>query len=159
MAEKPVDGSSGDGEYDGENKIAADHADFRNHSVAQSARKGSITAEERARRNINAKLANPLAGYSHAELEEMGAAYAKKYQVGDESDILAFSHGAVCAQDPERFDAYTALSEADRDIMRREFKNRWSQPRLLYLVIVLCSTCAAVQGMGMHSDPWSYSNS
>ncbi|KAI9832322.1 MAG: hypothetical protein M1826_002008 [Phylliscum demangeonii] len=97
--------------------------------------------------NINATLANPLASYSHAELEEMGEAYARKYNIGDESDVLAFRQGAVCAQDPLRFDTYAGLDEQEMNVMRKEFAHRWSQPRLLYLVIVLCSTCAAVQGM------------
>ncbi|KAI9848143.1 MAG: hypothetical protein M1838_000639 [Thelocarpon superellum] len=120
----------------------------RNASLPTSRRgTSSMDAVELARRNLNAKLANPLAGYSHEELEAMGEAYAKKHQVGDEEDIQAFRQGAVCAQNPTKYDACTGLSEVDRDIMRREFTNRWSQPRLLYLVIILCSTCAAVQGM------------
>ncbi|KAI9793025.1 MAG: hypothetical protein M1833_000846 [Piccolia ochrophora] len=120
----------------------------RNYSTASSTgRHGSISAAERARRNINAKLANPLAGYSHDELEEMGEAYALKHQMGDESDIDAFRQGAVCAQDPYKYNTYQRLSGSDKEIMDREFSHKWSQPRLLYLVIVLCSTCAAVQGM------------
>ncbi len=96
----------------------------------------------------DARLTNPLAGYSHDELETMGEAYARKYRLGDEDDIRAFRQGAVCAQDPTKHAEYDALSEADQRIMEEEFARRWHQPRLLYLVIVLCSTCAAVQGMG-----------
>jgi hypothetical protein len=32
-------------------------------------------------------------------------------------------------------------------VLDKEYTNKWSQPFILYLVIVLCSTCAAVQGM------------
>ena len=39
------------------------------------------------------------------------------------------------------------LREEELEVLRKEFTNRWSQPKLLYLVIILCSTCAAVQGM------------
>ncbi|KAI9760258.1 MAG: hypothetical protein M4579_001772 [Chaenotheca gracillima] len=138
----PHDSSSG--EF---SEHPTEHADHRNHSIPESARRGSVSAAERARRNLNAKLANPLAGYSHRELDEMGASYAIKNQIGDESDVLAFRLGAVCAQDPARYDTCQGLSETDREVMRREFDSRWSQPKLLYLVIVLCSTCAAVQGM------------
>ncbi|KAI9675091.1 MAG: hypothetical protein M1817_001499 [Caeruleum heppii] len=144
-----ADSSSGEFEPKPSNN---DQADFRNHSTAQSGRRpsgrrASLDAAERARRNINAKLANPLAGYSHTELEQMGADYAMKHQLGEEDDIQAFRQGAVCAQDPARFDSYAGLSDQEKDVMRNEFSHKWSQPRLLYLVIVLCSTCAAVQGM------------
>ncbi|KAI9805450.1 MAG: hypothetical protein M1825_000701 [Sarcosagium campestre] len=148
--EKIAQDSASSGEYDRGTDGAHEkgEADLRNHSFAGSAgRKGSISAAERARRNINAKLANPLAGYSHSELEEMGAAYALKHQVGDESDVEAFRQGAVCAQDPFKYDSYQRLNAPDREHMRREFTHKWHQPRLMYLVIVLCSTCAAVQGM------------
>ena len=108
-----------------------------------------VEATDKTRENLNAKLFNPLAGYSYAQLEEMGEAYVLKYQVGDESDIEIFKKAAVLAQDPKKLERVTGLNEAERDVLRKEFTNRWSQPRLLYLVIVLCSTCAAVQGMGM----------
>lgn len=122
--------------------------DERNHSSMPSNRRvSSITAAERARRNVNAKLANPLAGMSHATLENMGATYAKKHQVGDEEDIRAFRLGACLAQDPTKYDSVAGLTEQELEVLRKEFKNRWSQPRLLYVVILLCSTCAAVQGM------------
>lgn len=33
--------------------------------------------------NVNAKLANPLAGLTHAELQDMGEAYARKHGMED----------------------------------------------------------------------------
>ena len=108
-----------------------------------------VEAIDKTRENLNAKLFNPLAGYSYAQLEEMGESYVLKYQVGDESDVEIFKKAAVLAQDPKKLERVAGLNEAERDVLRKEFTNRWSQPRLLYLVIVLCSTCAAVQGMGM----------
>lgn len=97
---------------------------------------------------LSAKLANPLAGKTHAELENMGARYAKQHQLGDEEDIRAFQKGACLAQDPQKFSDVAGLTPQEMDVLEKEFTNRWSQPRLLYLVIVLCSACAAVQGMG-----------
>lgn len=143
---RQADNSSGEHDHDYEPK---DDIQTEPHKPSMSGRRrSSTTAADRVRQNLNAKLSNPLAGYSHAELQEMGEAYARKYQVGDQEDIDAFRIGAICAQDPARFDSVPGISDMDRDIMRREFTNRWSQPKLLYLVIVLCSTCAAVQGMG-----------
>lgn len=109
----------------------------------------SLTAAERARRNLNAKLANPLAGLSHAALMKRGGRYARQHHMGDEEDIRAFELGAVLAQDPERYENVEGLTPDELDVLRNEFTNKWSQPRLMYLVIVLCSACAAVQGMGM----------
>lgn len=132
-------------QHDG-NTETAEH-DAQNHSTYRTGRQGSMSAAERARRNANAKLANPLAGYSHAELRAQGAAYVKKYQIGEEEDIRAFELGACLAQEPSKYDTVQGLHPDEMEVLRKEFSNRWSQPRLMYLVIVLCSTCAAVQGM------------
>lgn len=118
-------------------------------SILSSNRRISVTDAERRRRNAVAKLANPLAGIRHDRLEEMGESYARKHQMGDEEDIRAFKKGACLAQDPHRFEDITGLTGLEREVLRKEITNRWSQPKLLYVVIILCSTCAAVQGMGM----------
>ncbi|EEH42377.2 uncharacterized protein PADG_07197 [Paracoccidioides brasiliensis Pb18] len=118
----------------------------RQHSFATSQRE-SLTAAERARRNLNAKLANPLAGLSHATLMKRGGRYARQHQIGDEEDIRAFELGAVLAQAPEQFESVQGLTEKELQVLRKEFTNRWSQPGLMYLVIILCSLSAAVQGM------------
>ncbi|KAK2788159.1 hypothetical protein FQN53_004044 [Emmonsiellopsis sp. PD_33] len=118
----------------------------RQHSFLHS-RRESLTAAERARRNLNAKLANPLAGLSHAALMRRGGKYARQHQIGDDEDIRAFELGAVLAQAPEKYESVAGLTEEELEVLRREFTNRWSQPKLMYLVIMLCSVCAAVQGM------------
>ena len=148
MAEptEKINNDSSSGEYDSQTQVG-EH-DARNHSFAHSGRHGSITAAERARRNANAKLANPLAGYSHAELRTKGANYVKKYAIGDAEDVRAFEIGACLAQDPARYDAIEGITGEELEVLKKEFTNRWSQPKLMYVVIVLCSTCAAVQGMG-----------
>jgi hypothetical protein len=119
-------------------------------SIAAHQARGSIssTAADRARRNMNAKLANPLDGYSFAELQQMGRDYAKLHAISDPEDIRAFELGSILAQTPERFDRLKDHATAEEmEVLQKEFASRWSQPKLLYLVIVLCSTCAAVQGM------------
>lgn len=111
------------------------------------------TAAERMRRNLNAKLSNPLAGLSHSELRKQGRHFALVHEIGDESDIRAFELGAVLAQAPGRFADLPDLSNREREILRREFVNRWAQPWTMYAVIALCSLSAAVQGMGMSKHP------
>ncbi|QKX59808.1 uncharacterized protein TRUGW13939_06950 [Talaromyces rugulosus] len=110
-------------------------------------RRSHLTAAERARRNLNAKLANPLAGFTHDELKKQGLRFSITHQMGDEEDIRAFEMGAVLAQAPEKFDQIDGLTEAELRVLRNEFTNRWSQPPLMYVVIIICSICAAVQGM------------
>ena len=143
----PAHGDSSSGEFDQSKPHAVEH-DLRNHSVAGPGRANSMSAAERTRANVNAKLANPLAGLSHPELRVKGADYVRKHHIGDEEDIRAFELGAILAQDPARFETTEGLTGPELDVLRKEFTNRWSQPRLMYLVIILCSTCAAVQGMG-----------
>lgn len=118
-------------------------------STLSSNRRISLQAAEHARRNVVAKLANPLAGISHDELEQMGSRYARDHQMGNEEDIRAFQKGACLAQDPQKFASIPGLSQQEIEVLENEITNRWSQPKLLYVVIILCSTCAAVQGMGM----------
>ena len=151
MVERHINGDSSSGEFDGKNRVEEQEQEYdaRNHSVSRPARQSSMTPAERIRRNENAKLANPLAGYSFAELKNQGATYVKKYQIGDEEDIRAFELGACLAQDPSKYESVQGLTGAEMEVLRKEFTNRWSQPKLMYLVIILCSTCAAVQGMGV----------
>lgn len=112
----------------------------------------SISAAERERLRANAKLANPLARFSHAELEDMGEKYAMKHQMGDREDIRAFQKGAILAQDPMKYKSVQGLRPDELVVLEKEFTHKWSQPKLMYIVIVLCSTCAAVQGMGMYTE-------
>ena len=123
-------------------------ADARNHSMAQNRRMSQKDPTEKLRENANAKLANPLAYETPEELRQKGRAYAKKYFIGDEEDFRAFELGACLAQDPLKWEKVQGLNTEERAVLEREVASRWSQPKLMYLVIGLCSMCAAVQGMG-----------
>lgn len=104
-------------------------------------------AAEFERKKMNALLANPLRGYSHAQLRQMGKEYALEHALVEPEDMRAFQIGAVLAQNPKAWEKVEGLTEEEKAVLTKEQTHRWSQPRLLYLVIVLCSTCAAVQGM------------
>lgn len=136
-----------DTEVDRASVAEIDHADDRNQSMAYAKRE-SVSAAERARRNLNAKLANPLAGLSHEALRKRGGNYARKYQVGEEEDIRAFELGAILAQAPEKYDRVQGFTDTELKVLGAEFSSRWSQPKQMYLVIVVAAVCAAVQGMG-----------
>ena len=63
--------------------------------------------------------------------------------MSDISDLL--KKGALVAQDPASFEKITELDEDEKTALRREVTHKWSQPRMLYLTIILCSIGAAVQ--------------
>jgi len=123
----------------------------RNKSAISARRNTSVTlsAADRARRNLNAKLQNPLEEFSDDQLMDMGQDYCKEHAIGEPDDVRAFRLGAVLAKDPPKYDRLVKFDATpeELEVLEKEFKNRWSQPPLLYLIIVLCSTCAAVQGM------------
>jgi hypothetical protein len=94
--------------------------------------------------NVNAKLANPLAGIPRDQLMRDGAHFARHYGLGHLEK--QFSKGALVAQDPDGFETLDILSEKEREVLRREATHQWSQPFTLYWLVVMCSVCAAVQG-------------
>ncbi|EOD44728.1 putative mfs sugar protein [Neofusicoccum parvum UCRNP2] len=79
----------------------------------------------------------------------MGRDYALEHALAEPEDIRAFEIGAMLAQDPLCYDRLgtDTLSEEEISTLYREFTNKWSQPKTLYIVIICCSVCAAVQGM------------
>jgi hypothetical protein len=101
------------------------------------------------RAEMNAMLANPLHGKSQTELMELGTEYAQTHALVAPDDLRAFKLGAVLAAAPEKYENCPDLTEDELEVLSKEWSHKWSQPKLLYIVIVLCSTCAAVQGMGM----------
>jgi hypothetical protein len=132
-----------------EKMISDDDAQFEHLSLRDQKSESTENGAEQIRARLNAKIANPLAGLSHHELAEKGEAYARLYEIGGADDIRAFRLGAILAQDPNRHAEVGDLNPDESEVLEKEITNKWSQPSLLYLVIVLCSTCAAVQGMGM----------
>jgi hypothetical protein len=103
---------------------------------------------DQLRREANLKLANPLGSFSMDRLGDMGEQYCRDSCLREEEDIRAFRLGAQVAKDPLNFEGVTGLTEEERMVFRDEIEHKWRQPKLLYLVIGLCSMCAAVQGMG-----------
>ncbi|KAJ4468263.1 MFS sugar transporter [Lentinula aciculospora] len=96
-------------------------------------------------RNLNAKLANPLAHIPHEQLMEDAKLFAEAH--GLEDLVVEFQKGALVAQDPSQFEKLPQLDEEDKAIFRRELTHKWDQPYMLYYLVILCSMAAAVQGM------------
>lgn len=114
----------------------------------------AVSAAERARRHLNARLANPLQRYTYNELQKMGRAYAHDNALNEPEDVRAFEIGACLAREPTYLGHAARLGVTDEElaVLEHELSHRWAQPRLLYLVVAICSLCAAVQGMGMFCD-------
>lgn len=89
------------------------------------------------------RIKNPLAGVPKAQLLSDVEQFATEKDLTDISDLL--KKGALVAQDPSSFETIPELDEADRIPLRREITHKWSQPRVLYYTVILCSVGAAVQ--------------
>ncbi|KAK1776985.1 hypothetical protein QBC45DRAFT_452751 [Copromyces sp. CBS 386.78] len=102
---------------------------------------------EKARLEASKKLANPLAGLDPERLEKMGAEYAQMAGLTSDEDVRAFRLGARIAGDESNYDTIPELTEREKEVLVRETTHKWSNPPMLYWVVVICSLCAAVQGM------------
>ncbi|KAK9778806.1 putative Major facilitator superfamily (MFS) profile domain-containing protein [Seiridium cardinale] len=106
-----------------------------------------LDPEERKRLEASAKLENPLAGLSQSELSRRGEEFCAKHGFNEEEDIRAFKLGAMIAGNMNKYDTVDGLNDREREVLDREITHKWSNPSMLYAVIVICSLCAAVQGM------------
>ena len=120
----------------------------------KSSLRGSDTFIERhepsraSTENLNAKLANPLAGFSHEQLLADAEEFAKTHELAEYAETI--QKGALVAQDPTAFESLTQLDEQDKAVLRRELTHRWDQPWQLYYLVILCSLAAAVQGVSTY---------
>jgi len=87
--------------------------------------------------NLNAKLANPLAGIPQDELIKDGEMFALRNGLEDMSEL--FRKGALVAQDPLAFENLPLLTETDKQALRDEVSNKWRHPKMLYYLVTLCS--------------------
>ncbi|KAK0613774.1 major facilitator superfamily domain-containing protein [Immersiella caudata] len=93
------------------------------------------------------KLANPLSGLSRERLGAMGEDYARLAGLTSEDDLRAFRLGAMISGGNTDYNSIPGLTDREREVLERETTHKWSQPRMLYWVIIISSLCAAVQGM------------
>lgn len=98
--------------------------------------------------SVAAKLRNPLAGRSEAQVVADVDAWCLERGLGEHQD--AFRKGALVARMGQRDDGFEyvgQLSGEEKDVFRNEQAHRWSQPFMLYFLVVLCAGSAIVQGM------------
>jgi len=98
--------------------------------------------------SVAAKLRNPLTGFTEEQtLIDVEAWCAEK---GLTSDLDSFRKGALIARVGQREDGFeyvSILSEEEKGWLRHEATHRWSQPFMLYFLVILCAGSAIVQGM------------
>ncbi|RPB25989.1 hypothetical protein L211DRAFT_836083 [Terfezia boudieri ATCC MYA-4762] len=129
-------------------KQALDQEEIHAHgssTLKRKTTKASSRPGEIALKNVNAKLANPLAGYTHRELLAMGEAYARDH--GMEELVEDFRKGAVLAQNPKEFRDVPGITPEEAEVIEREYTHRWNHPKTLYFLVIMCSMAAVVQGM------------
>lgn len=121
----------------------SDKSDFgagqhHEHAGAAPQRKASVAA----------KLRNPLAGYSEEHVLADVDAWCVEKGLQEYQD--EFRKGALIARVGQRDDGFeyvNQLSTEEKDWLRHEVTHRWSQPKMLYFLVVLCAGSAIVQGM------------
>jgi hypothetical protein len=98
--------------------------------------------------SVAAKLRNPLAGLSEEQVIADVDQWCLERGLTEHQD--AFRKGALIARMGQRDDGYeyvSQLTEEEKAIFRNEQAHRWSQPFMLYFLVVLCAGSAIVQGM------------
>lgn len=98
--------------------------------------------------SVAALLRNPLTGMSEEDVIRDVDAFVDSRGLSESRD--AFRKGALLArvnQQDTGFERVSQLSEEEKGWLRSELNNRWSQPFMLYFLVVLCAGSAIVQGM------------
>jgi sugar porter (SP) family MFS transporter len=94
--------------------------------------------------NIQARIQNPLRDIPRPALLKQVEIFVAEKGLQDKADL--FKKGALLAQNPRHFEHMDVLTEDDKAVIRHEITHKWSQPRDLYLTVIICSLAAAVQG-------------
>lgn len=139
---KPNDFDSGKPEkYDSSSDDNRDGIHFEDGA----ARRESVASRKAS---VAAKLQNPLTGMSEADcIADVDQWCVDK---GLQEHQAVFRKGALLARVNQRADGFEyvdALSEEEKAALREEVGSRWSQPFMLYFLVVLCAGSAIVQGM------------
>lgn len=120
--------------------------DLNTAQHTENAHRGSIASQGR-KESVATKLRNPLAGVTEDQVLADVEAWCTEKGLIEELD--SFRKGALIARVGQRDDGYeyiSQLSEEEKGWLRYETQHRWSQPFMLYFLVVLCAGSAIVQG-------------
>ncbi|GKZ31346.1 hypothetical protein AbraIFM66950_011866 [Aspergillus brasiliensis] len=116
---------------------------YGSHNDPDITEKGT-TEHINLNKNISAKIKNPLADLTPAQVVQDVEDFANEYQLTDIFPLL--KKGALVARDPEDFHSVPDMTSDEITAIRDEKDHKWRQPKALYFTIILCSVGAAVQG-------------
>jgi hypothetical protein len=115
------------------------------HDENATARRASAASRQAS---VSALLRNPLAGMSEGEVMRDADDFVESRGLQEHRE--AFRKGALLARVTQRsngFEYIDSLSDEEKEVLRRETSSRWSQPFMLYFLVILCAGSAIVQGM------------
>lgn len=107
-------------------------------------------AMSKSYRAINGLLINPFAGKSHAEMLKLIKRFREETDLDVDETLLA--KAAFLSQDAQAFSSSRdrrdglTLKPREQEALHTEATRRFNQPVKLYVLIGICSLCAAVQG-------------
>ncbi|KAK3066722.1 hypothetical protein LTR53_016811 [Teratosphaeriaceae sp. CCFEE 6253] len=123
---------------------SSSHAEHRN-DIDTAKRHGG---EAGRTASVAARLKNPLLGMSESDVLRDADLFVDSKDLSAYRD--SFRKGAMLARVGQREDGFeqlTIISEEEKGWLRHEVHHRWSQPFMLYFLVVLCAGSAIVQGM------------
>ncbi|EHA50291.1 plastidic glucose transporter 4 [Pyricularia oryzae 70-15] len=105
-----------------------------------------IAGQQKA--TVGALLKNPLAGMTDAQIIADADRFVEEKGLTEHRE--AFRKGAMLARvqnNDTAFEQLDIITEQEKETLRKEVKNRWHQPFMLYFLCSLCAGSAIVQGM------------
>ena len=136
--------SSSSTAHEREEKDQSHHVEGRTRSNSGS-RRGSFRVRQPS---VSALLRNPLAGKTEEDVLEDVDLFVEEKGLQNEKET--FRKGALLARVNQRergFESVDAVTAEEKAMLRHEIEHRWSQPFMLYFLVVLCAGSAIVQGM------------
>jgi hypothetical protein len=119
---------------------------YTNHRTSSS--DGTATYNDKNGPTTAALVRNPLEGMTEADVLADVDKFVEEKGLQEHGEV--FRSGALLARvihTEDAFEQVTAISEQERDVLRREITHKWSQPFMLYFLCTLCAGSAVVQGM------------
>ncbi|GJE88507.1 hypothetical protein PsYK624_045900 [Phanerochaete sordida] len=93
----------------------------------------------------SASSENPLKAKSQDEVVADAERFAREH--GLEAYVEVLKRVALVAQNPDALDRVPGLTDEEKAALRLEVEKPWSQPFMLYYLVVMCSLAACVQGV------------
>lgn len=112
---------------------------------SETSQVASLSSEKTGKDSTISQSSNPLIGVPVGQLLEDAEKFARASGLEDYVELI--QKGALVAQNPEGFENIEMLTEDEKAALRHEAKSPWSQPMMLYYLVIMCSLAAALQGV------------